>query len=381
MPAPKLKPLSEQVLVITGASSGIGLAVARAAAKAGAAVVLTSRNDQALRQICDEINAAGGRAHPVAGDVGEARDVARIGRAAIARFGGFDTWVNCAGVGVYGELAAIPADEHEQLFRTNYFGVVHGSLEAAKHLRTRPGGGAIINLGSVLSDVSAPILGAYAASKHAVKGLTDALRMELRRERAPISVTLIKPSSINSPFADHARNHMDRAARTPPPVYAPEVVADAILYAAQHPVRDITVGAGGRQMALAGSLAPALSDRLIAAMFPPFARRRGEKPSRDNLFEAGADGRVRTSAFRGRRFSLYTQTQKHPYLTLGLAVLAGAAAAAYLGRSGLGRQARPLLARAARPLAVKAAAHRPLTIARLAARHPRQAARLVQALR
>ncbi|MFT4934581.1 MAG: NADP-dependent 3-hydroxy acid dehydrogenase YdfG [Pseudoalteromonas distincta] len=126
----KLKPLSEQVIVITGASSGIGLTTARKAAKAGAAVVLASRNEEALKTIADEINAAGGRAHAVAGDVGDPAQVEAIARAAIARFGGFDTWINDAGVGLYGDLETVPLEDHERLFRTNYFGVVNGSLEA-----------------------------------------------------------------------------------------------------------------------------------------------------------------------------------------------------------------------------------------------------------
>src|SRR5687767_7318660 len=119
----KLKPLDQQVIVITGASSGIGLATARRAAKAGAAVVLAARNEAALREVCEEISAEGGRALPVAADVGDPDDVARIARSAIARFGGFDTWVNDAGVGVYGDLTEIPLADHQQLFRTNYFGV------------------------------------------------------------------------------------------------------------------------------------------------------------------------------------------------------------------------------------------------------------------
>jgi len=377
----KLKPLSQQVLVITGASSGIGLATARRAARAGAAVVLAARNEEALRRLAEEINAAGGRAHAVAGDVGVAEDVAKIARAAIARFGGFDTWINDAGVGLYGEAMDTPADDHEKLFRTNYFGVVNGSLEAVRHLRTRPGGGAIINLGSVLSDVAMPLMSAYSASKHAVKGFTDALRQELIAGKAPISVTLIKPSGINSPFADHARNFMDRPARVAPPAYAPEVVADAILYAAQHPTRHLTVGAGGRQLALAGAIAPSLADRLFAAVLPPLSRRKGSKLASDNLHAPGVDGHARTDAHGGRRFSVYTSLQKHPGLTLALSALAAAGVAAWFGRAALGRTARPLAARALRPLAARAAARRPLQVARYAVRHPKQALKIASALR
>ncbi|MET0293438.1 MAG: SDR family oxidoreductase [Phenylobacterium sp.] len=337
----RLKPIAQQVMVITGASSGIGLATARRAAARGAAVVLASRNADALRSVCAEINAAGGRAHAVTADVGDQQDVEKIARAAIARFGGFDTWVNDAGVGLYAELADTPVEDHERLFRTNYFGVVNGSLEAAKHLATR--GGAIINLGSVLSDIGAPLQGAYAASKHAVKGFTDTLRMEMLRHKAPVSVTLIKPSGVNTPFADHARNYLDSAARVPPPVYAPEVVADAILHAAEHPVRQLTVGAGGRQMTLTAAAAPGFSDRLFAATVPALSRRKGEKPAGDSLYDAGEDGRTTTPWYRGRRFSLYTAAHKRPGLAMGIAALTVGFAAAWLGRRQLLSAARPLL--------------------------------------
>lgn len=379
--AVKLKPLAEQVIVITGASSGIGLATARKAAQAGAAVVLASRNEEVLRAVCKEINDAGGRAHPVSGDVGSPEDVEKIARAAIARFERFDTWINDAGVGLYGELMQTPAVDHERLFRTNYFGVVNGSLEAVKHFRKRGGPGAIINLGSVLSDVATPMMGAYSASKHAVKGFTDALRIELAREKAAISVTLIKPSSISTPFADHARNLMDKAATVPPPHYAPEVVADAILYAAQHPTRDFEVGAGGRPFAIASAAAPGLSDRLLGAVMPPLSRRRGAKPLSDNLYEAGADGQTEGAHLRGRRFSLYTEAQKHPGLTFGLGALAVTALAAFLARDVIGRNARPMIVRAVRPILVRGAMRHPLATAKLAAKHPREAARLASRLR
>ncbi|MDP3490147.1 MAG: SDR family oxidoreductase [Phenylobacterium sp.] len=377
----KLKPLSEQVIVITGASSGIGLATARRAAKAGAAVVLAARNEGALKTIAEEINAAGGRAHAVAGDVGDPAQVEAIARAAIARFGGFDTWINDAGVGLYGDLQTVPLEDHERVFRTNYFGVVNGSLEAVKHLKGRRSGGAIINLGSVLSDVSVPMMGAYSASKHAVKGFTDALRMELARAKAPISVTLIKPSSISTPFADHARNYMDKAPRVPPPVYAPEVVADAILHAAQNPIRHVTVGSGGRQMVLLGGGAPRLADRIFALAIPKLSTRKGDKPAGDNLYAAGKDGHVRTDAHGGRRFSVYTRAQQHPGVTVGVGLLALVAAAAYLGRGPISRNARPIAAKLARPMVARAALRRPMAAARLAVRHPREALGLARALR
>src|SRR5580765_257557 len=214
----KLKPLADQVIVITGASSGIGLATARMAARRGARLVLNSRNDAALRQLSDEINAKGGEAMYQAADVADEAALRLVADLAVARFGGFDTWINNAGISIYGRLTEISNDEHRRLMDTNFWGVVNGSRIAAEHLRTR--GGALINIGSTLSDRAIPAQGMYCASKHAVKGFTDALRMELSAEGAPISVTLVKPAAVDTPYTDHAKNYLTEAAKNPPPVYA-----------------------------------------------------------------------------------------------------------------------------------------------------------------
>jgi NAD(P)-dependent dehydrogenase (short-subunit alcohol dehydrogenase family) len=214
----KLKKLSDQVIVITGASSGIGLVTARMAASRGARVVLNARNEDSLCRVADEINAGGGKACYVTGDVGRLQDVQNIAGEAIRRFGGIDTWVNNAGVSIYGHVLDQSLEDQRRLFETNYWGVVHGSMVACAHLSER--GGALINIGSVLSDIAIPIQGTYCASKHAVKGYTDALRMELEEEGAPISVTLIKPSSIDTPYVRHAKNLMPVEPMNPPPVYA-----------------------------------------------------------------------------------------------------------------------------------------------------------------
>ena len=239
-----LKPLQEQVIVITGASSGIGLATARAAAKKQAKLVLAARNQEALETIAQQIKNDGGQAVTVVADVGRREDVQKIADTALEHFGGFDTWVNNAGVSIYGRLAEVSDEDSHRLFDTNFWGVVYGSLVAAEHLRSR--GGTIINLGSVLSDEAVPLQGMYSASKHAVKGFTDALRIELREDKAPVAITLIKPGSINTPYPQHAKNYTDRELTLPPPVYAPEEVANAILHAATHQKRDIYVGGSGK---------------------------------------------------------------------------------------------------------------------------------------
>lgn len=326
----QLKALKDQVIVITGASSGIGLVTARMAANRGARVVLNARNEEALRRLTKEINADGGKAIHVAGDVGVLADVQHIANEAIRHFGGFDTWVNNAGVSIYGPVLDQSLRDQRRLFDTNYWGVVHGSVVACNHLRLR--GGALINIGSVLSDVAIPIQGTYCATKHAVKGYTDALRLELEEEGAPISVTLIKPSAIDTPYTRHAKNLMSYEPQNPPPVYAPETVAEAILHCAENPERDLYVGGGGKVLAEAGRLAPRLTDKLMeAAMFDV---QKSERPRsdgrRDSLYVPMRDGEER-GGYPGHvsESSVYTKASLHPLITgsliagLGLAALVG----------------------------------------------------------
>jgi short-subunit dehydrogenase len=326
----KLKDLKDQVIVITGASSGIGLVTARMAAKRGARVVLNARNEEALRRVTKEINADGGEAIHIAGDVGRLDDVQHIADQAIRHFGGFDTWVNNAGVSIYGPVLDQTLRDQRRLFDTNYWGVVHGSIVACNHLRSR--GGALINIGSVLSDVAIPVQGTYCATKHAVKGYTDALRLELEEEGAPISVTLIKPSAIDTPYTKHAKNLMPVEPQNPPPVYAPETVAEAILHCAENPERDLYVGGGGKLLAEAGRMAPRLTDKVMeAAMFDV---QKSDRPRpidrRDNLHAPAKDGEER-GGYPGHvaESSVYTKASLHPLITgsliagLGLAAWAG----------------------------------------------------------
>jgi NAD(P)-dependent dehydrogenase (short-subunit alcohol dehydrogenase family) len=317
---PNLKKLSEQVVVITGPTSGIGLVTARVAAKRGARLVLAARTQGALRELVDEIRAGGGEAEYVVADVGDPQQVKDIADLAIRKFGGFDTWVNNAAVSIYGKMEDVAVEDHRRLFETNYWGVVYGSLAAARHLKGR--GGALINVGSVLSDRAVPIQGTYCASKHAVKGFTDALRMELEHDGAPISVTLIKPSSIDTPYRQHAKNYMREEPKNPPPVYAPEPVAEAILYAAEHPVRDIYVGGAGRALTVGAFVAPRLTDKVMEFQmfdaqkeeFPSASHHNGLDHASGSLLERGSySGHVSES-------SLYTKSALHPFIAGGLFV-------------------------------------------------------------
>jgi short-subunit dehydrogenase len=300
------------------------------AAKRGAKVVLAARNEDALRQLQEEINSAGGETISVICDVASEDNVRRLASAAVDRFGGFDTWVNNAGVSIYGKLEDVPVDDMRQVFETNFWGTVYGSLVAAGNLKSK--GGAIINVGSTLSDRAIPIQGIYCASKHAVKGFTDALRMELEAEDAPISVTLIKPSAIDTPYKEHAKNYLGVQPENPPPVYAPDAVAEAILHCAENPVRDVFVGGGGKALSVMGKYAPRLTDKYMEATM--ISQQQSDEPSNgradDGLFESHDSSLRERGDYDGHvsESSLYTKASLHPLVT-GAAVALGAAGLAY----------------------------------------------------
>ena len=324
-----LKPLNQQTIVITGASSGIGLATARRAARKGAKVVLAARNEEALEKIAGEIRAKGGQAAVCVADVSEDGYAEKIGAVANSEFGGFDSWVNNAAAAMYGDLLDISLEEHRQVFDTGYFGTVQGSLYAARQLRER-GGGALINLGSVLSERAILLQGPYCAMKHAVLGFTEALRMELQRDDTGISVTLIKPNGMDTPYPEHARNKLDQPATLPPVLYDPELVAKAICFACETPRRELLVGGQGYLITTVGNLLPGITDKVMEAFMGRPAQTTDVPPeagAADNLFEPRKDGRVRSNQNNMvRKSSLALEAQMHPVATGMLAVGAGIAA-------------------------------------------------------
>lgn len=319
---PQLKPLAEQTIVITGATSGIGLATARKAAARGANLVLAARNEEALQKLCNDLSSTG-VAVGVRVDVGKEEDLAQVRDAALKQFGGFDTWINNAGVSIYGNLVDISLEDQRRLFDTNFWGVVHGCRLAAEHLSKR--GGAIINLGSVASDRAIPVQGIYSASKHAVKGYTDALRVELEASGAPVSVTLIKPAAIDTPYVKHAKNYLDVEPRNIPPYYAPDVVADAILDAAEHPRRDVFVGGASAAMSIMGRSAQRTTDRVMEHMAIRSQRtNEPARPRKDALHEPG-DGLSERGDYTGHvaKSSLYTEAMRHPKVSGALLLTTG----------------------------------------------------------
>jgi short-subunit dehydrogenase len=264
--AVKLRPLNEQVMVITGASSGIGLCTALKAAQEGVKLVLVARSEDVLQNLVEQITNQGGEAIYVAADVSDRSQVENVARIAGSTYGRIDTWVNDAGTSVYARLDQVSEADSRRLFDINFWGVVNGSLVAVPYLMRQ--GGSLINIGSEVSEAVVPLQGMYSASKHAVKGFTDALRIELEDvAKAPISITLIQPTAVDTPFPHNAKNYMDKEPKLPSPMIDPEKVADAILEAATEGGRDVKVGAMAVMNTLTSKFIPSLGDKFSAMQF------------------------------------------------------------------------------------------------------------------
>jgi short-subunit dehydrogenase len=334
----RLRRLDEQVMVVTGASSGIGLATARLAAERGARVVLVSRDEEALAQAAAGLRDRGGSVMSLAADVADAPALERVAERAQREFGHLDTWVNNAGVGLYGRIEELPLADQRRLFDTNFWGVVHGCRAALPYLRRN--GGVIVNVGSMLSDMTIPLQGIYSASKHAVKAYTEALRLELDRERAPVAVSLVLPAAIATPFFEHAGNYLDVRPQPVPPVYAPEAVARAILHCAERPRRTVRVGAPALVGPALRAHAPGAVDEVLERTM--VEAQRSDRPARrgddGGLYEPVADGARERADYDGRvrERSVYTSAALHPgraaLATLALVGLGAAAAAGFRSR-------------------------------------------------
>lgn len=276
--------MESPVVVITGASSGIGRAAARRFASEGARVVVAARREDALGELAREI---GDNALAVPTDVTDEAAVQRLADAAVERFGGIDVWVNNAGVTLFGRFDEVPHDAYRRVIETNLLGYVHGAWAALPHLGAR--GGTLVNVVSVNGRVPGPYVSAYVASKHALRGWSRSLRQELRG--SDVQVVMVSPASIDTPLFQHAGNFTGRRAKALDPVNDAERVARAIVRAARQPRREVLVGLGARQLVTAQGLAP----RVFEAAFA----RRVERnhfidepcdPSAGNLFEAVAEG-------------------------------------------------------------------------------------------
>ncbi len=308
--------LSDQVVVITGASQGIGRETALQMARRRASVVLAARNEEALLELAAQVERLGGQAETVVTDVADCQQVERLAQRAVERFGRIDTWVNNAAVSIYATVEQLESDEMERLVTVNLLGQMYGSKAAIAHMKPRRQG-TIINVGSALSERAIPLQSAYVASKHAVQGFTEALRLELTHDHAGIEVVLILPSSINTPLFNFARSKLGVQPMPVPPVYEPRAVAEAICHAAEHGGREIVVGGWGKLLIVGQRLSGSLLDRYMLQGGRSFEQQKTDRPddARDNLFEPSSGPGSTTGEFGegSKSTSLYTTyLELHP---------------------------------------------------------------------
>ena len=320
------RPLAEQVVVITGASHGIGRETAVRMAAAGASVVAVGRNEPALEALKAEIADRGGSMSVVVADVADAAQVDVIGDRAMAGFGRIDTWVNNAAVSVYATVEQMEPAEMERLVQVNLLGAMYGSRVAVRHMRPARQG-TIINVGSALSDRAVPLQSAYVASKHGLAGFTEALRLELAHDQTGIDVVLILPSSIDTPLFTWARSKLGVKPQPIPPVYQPGAVAEVIAHAAEHGGREIVVGGAGKLLTVGQWLSPSLVDRYMLQAGRGFEQQKTDAPDdrRDNLFEPSTGPGSSSGDFGAgaKPHSLYTRLfELHPNRKR-LAILSG----------------------------------------------------------
>ncbi|HEX6511228.1 MAG TPA: SDR family oxidoreductase [Chloroflexota bacterium] len=322
-------PVSQQVVVITGATSGVGRACAQAFGSYGARVGLIARGEEALRAAATEIEQAGGEALPLPLDVASSDAVEQAAAAVEQRWGRIDTWVNDAMVSVFSPAMQMTMEEIRRVTEVNYLGCVYGTMAALKRMR-KHNEGAIIQICSALAYRSIPLQSAYCATKAAQRAFSDSVRTELLHDGSHVRVSVLILPAVNTPQFDVVRTRLPRHPQPVPPIYQPEVIAEAVLYAAEHPVREMVIGGGALKAVIGQKLIPGLLDRYLARTgFDSQQTHAPIEPGRpDNLFaplpgDPGAHGDFDS---RSRSGSLQLWLRTHRKL-----LAAGATAAMLAG--------------------------------------------------
>lgn len=319
-----LKPIEEQVVVIVGASSGIGRQTALQFAQRGAQVVVAARSETGLRSLTEEIQRSGGEATYIIADVSDFQQVKAIADKAVATYGRIDTWVHAAATGVLATFEQITPEEFQRVIDVTLMGQVYGAMVALPHLKEE-GRGALIHISSMEGRRSLPLQSPYSTAKHGLEGFLESLRVELQHEGIPISVTSILPAVINTPFYNNVRTKLGVKPTGIPPYYSPSLVADAILYTAEHPTRDFIVGDVGRVLDLFQRLSPSLIDQVLV-LFGFSGQRTSEAKSEaapDNLYEAIAEHDRVLGDFSHLTIPSYTdKLEMNPSLKIGLVLVA-----------------------------------------------------------
>jgi NAD(P)-dependent dehydrogenase (short-subunit alcohol dehydrogenase family) len=317
----QLKPVGEQVVVLMGASSGIGRETALRFAKSGAKLVVSARGEEGLDSLVEEIRGEGGEATAVVADTSEFGQVTVVADRAVEEYGRLDTWVHLAAVGLFATFEETTPEEFARVIDVNLMGQVYGAMAALPHIK-REGRGGLIHISSVEAKRSFPFHSAYGASKHGIDGFLEALRVELKHEGWPIGVTQVMPATINTPFFDKGRTKLGVKAVGIPPIYEPETVVDIILYAAENPTRDLVSGGAAQALILNQRLSPRVLDAVLttrAGFDPQKTHEPRSEDDPDNLYAPIRGHDTAKNGFRAFSRSLYNWLQMHPVVRRGAA--------------------------------------------------------------
>ena len=327
-------------VVVTGASAGVGRAVAVAFAKRGFAVGLIARGRAGLDGARRDVEAAGGRALVIQADVSDPDALFRAADEAAEAFGGIDVWVNNAMVTIYAPVTRIEPAEFEQVTKVTYLGQVYGTMAALRHMRRR-NRGAIVCVGSALAYRSIPLQAPYCAAKAAVRGFVDSLRSELMHEGSAVRLTMVQLPAVNTPQFDWARSRLPRKLEPVPPIYQPEAIAEEIVRASRKSPREYWIGHSAVKAIVGQMLVPAYADRVLAenGWTHEMTDEPADRQRPDNLFEPvetdpGAHGRF------DERSTANVVAYNPTWLRGGVAAGAGVLLAGLIGIALRSRQGR-----------------------------------------
>jgi NAD(P)-dependent dehydrogenase (short-subunit alcohol dehydrogenase family) len=315
----RLKPVEEQVVALMGASSGIGRETALRFAERGARVVVSARGEEGLNSLVQEIRGRGGEATAVVAEVSDFEQVKAVADRAVEQYGRLDTWVHLAAVGLFATFEQTTPEEFQRVIDVNLMGQVYGAMATLPHLK-REGRGALIHISSVEAKRSFPFHSAYGTSKHGIDGFLEALRVELKHEGWPISVTQVMPGTINTPFFDKGRTKLGVKPVGIPPIYEPETVAKIILYAAENPARDLVSGGAAQAMIINQRLSPRMVDAILATragFSPQMTDEPRSEDDPDNLYTPIRGHDTTKNGFRALSRSLYNWLEMHPTVRRG----------------------------------------------------------------
>lgn len=325
----------ERTVVITGASAGLGRATARAFAREGARIGLLSRDKERLETARLEVEQLGGRAMVLVADVADAGAVEQAAELVELEYGPIDVWVNNAMTSVFSPFSQMSPEEFRRVTEVSYLGVVYGTMSALRRMLPRDRG-TVVQVGSALSDRSIPLQAAYCGAKHGIRGFTDSIRCELAHDRSNVHITMVQLPAMNTPQFEWVKSRLPNKPQPVPPIFQPEVAADAIVWASRRRRREVYVGMPTVKAMWGNKFIPGLLDRYLGRTgYTSQQTGQPEEPDRpSNLWQTVPGEFAAHGSFddRARKRSPALWFVKRKYLLAGLAVGCAAAAAVVAAR-------------------------------------------------